>query len=75
MHVWFVVCPGYSLRQHFVAGMVAGVCACPLTVPVERVKCVMQVCHAVCHVVCHAGMSHSLSCCEYVTQFVMLCVM
>ena len=62
MHVWFVVCHGYSLRQHFVAGMVAGVCVCPLTVPVERVKCVMQVRHAVCHAVS----------CRYVTQFAML---
>ena len=34
----------YSLRQHFVAGMMGGVYSCPMCAPVERVKCVMQVC-------------------------------
>lgn len=31
------------MPQYFIAGMVAGLCCLPVTVCVERVKCVMQV--------------------------------
>ena len=35
----------HSMRQYFIAGMVAGLYSTVVYAPVERVKCVMQVCY------------------------------
>ena len=42
LHMVVITC-SYSMRQLFIAGMVAGLYSAVVYAPVERVKCVMQV--------------------------------
>jgi len=42
LHIVVITC-SYSMRQYFIAGMVAGLYSTVVFAPVERVKCVMQV--------------------------------